>query len=72
MQVTDGDRVAITEWAKDCPEITEVWLYGSRARGTGRDDSDINLAVVTVGGTAGERLAEKAEVIPRNSPLSVS
>ena len=55
MQVTESDLVAITEWAKACPEIAEVWLYGSRAKGDNRDDSDIDLAVVTVGADADER-----------------
>ncbi len=52
MQLADSDRVEITEWAKACPEIAEVWLYGSRAKDESRDDSDIDLAVlVTVGDT---------------------
>lgn len=47
---------AISEWAARHP-ITEVWLYGSRARGTHRQDSDVDLAVVTVGRELGDRYA---------------
>lgn len=58
-QLADSDRVAIIEWAEATPEIAEVWLYGSRARGDNRDDdSDIDLAVVTVADTGSERLGE--------------
>lgn len=57
MQITNSDLTAITEWADACPEIAEVWLFGSRAKDTSRDDSDIDLAVITVGDTVGERLA---------------
>ena len=27
------------------PEISRVWLFGSRAKGEARDDSDVDLAV---------------------------
>src|SRR5690606_13670191 len=47
---------AISEWAVRHP-IKEVWLYGSRARGTHRQDSDVDLAVVTVGRELGDRYA---------------
>lgn len=47
---------AISEWAARHP-ITEVWLYGSRARGTHRPDSDVDLAVVTKGRELGDRYA---------------
>ena len=57
MQLSNNDEIAITEWAKACPLIAEVWLYGSRAKGNSRNDSDIDLAVITVGDTVGGRLA---------------
>ena len=47
---------AISEWAARHP-ITEVWLYGSRARGTHRSDSDVDLAVMTKGQGLGDRYA---------------
>ncbi len=39
----------------EIPEILEVWLFGSFARGTQGPKSDIDLAVAFAGETAGER-----------------
>jgi predicted nucleotidyltransferase len=36
---------AIVAWADAIPRIRRVWLFGSRAKGTNRPDSDINIAV---------------------------
>jgi len=36
---------AIARWAAQNPRIRRVWAYGSRAKGTHRPDSDIDLAV---------------------------
>jgi predicted nucleotidyltransferase len=47
---------AIHEWAARHP-IAEVWLYGSRARGTHRPDSDVDLAVIMIGHDVDDRLA---------------
>lgn len=44
--LSEEDQKAIVEWAYRHPEIQEVYLYGSRARGDYRPDSDIDLAVV--------------------------
>lgn len=41
----EADRVAIVEWAERHSEIKRVYLYGSRARGDHRVDSDIDLAI---------------------------
>jgi predicted nucleotidyltransferase len=46
MNISDADKVTILAWAERHTEIEEVWLYGSRARGDNRPDSDIDLAVV--------------------------
>lgn len=35
----------VQTWAATQPEITKVWLYGSRVRGTHRPDSDLDVAV---------------------------
>ncbi|MEO1307516.1 MAG: nucleotidyltransferase domain-containing protein [Pseudomonadota bacterium] len=47
----------IREWAARQPVIRRVWLYGSRARGDNRPDSDIVLAIEVNGETEGSRLA---------------
>lgn len=47
--VTEGDLATIREWAARHPEIVAVYLYGSRARGDHRPDSDIDLAIVMGG-----------------------
>ncbi len=31
-------------WARARPAIRRLWIYGSRARGTHRDDSDLDIA----------------------------
>jgi hypothetical protein len=46
MNLSDSDRLEIINWAKCHPEIKQVWLYGSRARGDNRPDSDADLAIV--------------------------
>ncbi len=48
---------AIRSWAAAIPSIDRVSLYGSRARGTPRPDSDLDLAVY-VRAPDGEHLAE--------------
>lgn len=37
---------AIVQWAKSTPEIEAVLLFGSRARGTSKPDSDADLALL--------------------------
>jgi len=46
MDITNSDVQAIRKWADKHNEIREVYLYGSRARGDNRQDSDIDLALV--------------------------
>jgi len=43
----------ILAWARSRPEVAEVWLFGSRAKGTARPDSDVDLGIVLVPGSAG-------------------
>ena len=50
MDLTDHQLWAIREWAAHTSYVEEVRLFGSRARGNARSDSDIDLAI-TVGGT---------------------
>ena len=40
----------IGAWALTRPEVAEVWLFGSRAKGTARPDSDVDLGLVLVPG----------------------
>jgi predicted nucleotidyltransferase len=40
---------AISSWASRNPEIEEIWLYGSYARGEATEASDLDLAVVPAG-----------------------
>ncbi|MCR5872286.1 MULTISPECIES: nucleotidyltransferase family protein [unclassified Sphingomonas] len=39
----------LVRWAANTPQVERMWLFGSRARGTHRIDSDIDLAVELVG-----------------------
>jgi predicted nucleotidyltransferase len=43
---------AIARWAEQTPWISEIRLFGSRAKGTAHPDSDIDLAVTV---TSNER-----------------
>ncbi|MEW5421056.1 nucleotidyltransferase domain-containing protein [Amorphus sp. 3PC139-8] len=45
MNITETDLIDIRSWAARKPEIRSVHLYGSRARGDNREDSDIDLAI---------------------------
>lgn len=45
MHISENDRQNIVDWAGSRAEIRRVWLYGSRARGDHRADSDIDLAI---------------------------
>ncbi|SEG69579.1 Nucleotidyltransferase domain-containing protein [Methylobacterium sp. 190mf] len=44
---------AIEAWAADKPEIAEVWLFGSRAKGTAHPGSDVDLGLALVPGAPG-------------------
>lgn len=45
MDLTDNQVRAITNWAAEERVIEEVRLFGSRAKGYARPDSDVDLAV---------------------------
>src|SRR5207253_8872198 len=47
--------LTLVSWASNKPQIAEVWLFGSRARGDNRDDSDLDVAVVMAGNSKGTR-----------------
>ena len=44
----------IRTWAAGNENVAEMWLFGSRAKGTARPDSDVDLALVLVPGTPGD------------------
>lgn len=52
INLTDSQVRAIQKWAAATPQVLEVRLFGSRAKGRARPDSDVDLAV-TVGGSNG-------------------
>jgi len=45
MDISSDDHERILNWAERHLEIKKVWLYGSRARGDNKLDSDIDLAI---------------------------
>jgi predicted nucleotidyltransferase len=56
-QFPDEWRQAVIQWAEQTPLITSVHLFGSRAKGTARDDSDIDLAFECSPGEGGNALS---------------
>lgn len=36
---------ALAAWAKRSPIVNRLWIFGSRARGTERPDSDLDVAI---------------------------
>lgn len=50
---TDGGlspalKDSLIAWAQKHDSIIDLWLFGSRAKGTARPDSDVDLAIVLV------------------------
>lgn len=45
MHISEDDINAIQTWAAKHAKIKKIYLYGSRARGDHRPDSDIDLAI---------------------------
>ena len=43
--LSESDRAKIVDWARRHPVIRRVHLFGSRARGDHRPDSDIDLGI---------------------------
>lgn len=35
----------VSSWARALPQVSRVWLFGSRAKNAHREDSDIDLAI---------------------------
>jgi hypothetical protein len=49
MNLSPGQIEEIRAWATANLYISEVWLFGSRAKGSAKPDSDVDLAVTIVG-----------------------
>jgi predicted nucleotidyltransferase len=46
IDLPDAWAALIREWATRTGSVREVWLFGSRAKGTARPNSDVDLAIV--------------------------
>ena len=53
MNLTEHRQWIIKEWALRTPHVQEVRLFGSRAKGTAKPDSDIDLAMTVDGDSPG-------------------
>lgn len=53
MQFPENWRAAIQQWAARTQSIREIWLIGSRAKGTAEPDSDVDIAIVLMPPTKG-------------------
>src|SRR5262245_20784147 len=53
MNLTELQQWIIKEWALRTPHVQEVGLLGSRAKGTAKPDSDIDLAMTVDGDSPG-------------------
>ncbi|MGV1913844.1 nucleotidyltransferase domain-containing protein [Agrobacterium vitis] len=45
MDISDEQIGALVAWAGDNPLIEAVYLFGSRVKGTAREDSDLDVAL---------------------------
>ena len=52
MDLTEAQQLIIRDWAARTPLIEEVRLFGSRAMGGARLDSDIDLALTVASGAS--------------------
>jgi predicted nucleotidyltransferase len=57
MHLNDEQLATIITWAKTILEVEAVFLRGSRARGTAKPDSDVDLALSIAGADALRNLA---------------
>ena len=56
MQLTQTQISTIARWAESKSWVFEIRLFGSRARGDAREDSDIDLAVTLLSAKPGSAL----------------
>jgi predicted nucleotidyltransferase len=82
LQLSESERRVIERLASRLDDelgsdLRALWLYGSRARGTGHPESDVDLLVIADGGRdrygriAGD-LSEKAAIAEGESPFTYS
>ena len=45
IDLSDEVRQSLIAWAERTNAVSELWLFGSRAKGTSRGESDVDLAV---------------------------
>ncbi len=74
-------REAVAAWGRGTPQIRRAWLYGSRARGDHRPESDVDIAVevIPTGEESSDGLATymfesnewQSQLILRLTPLTV-
>ena len=58
LQLTDEQFSIIITWTRKTPEVQAVFLYGSRAKGTAKPDSEVVLALSIKGLEATWRFAK--------------
>lgn len=63
--LTAGQLAAVNAVFRLRPNVRTVWLYGSRAKGTFRPESDIDLAVAGITDELeAEAIAEELDALP--------
>jgi len=45
VDLPDNWRDGLIGWARVTPAVSELWLFGSRAKGTARPESDVDIAI---------------------------
>jgi predicted nucleotidyltransferase len=45
IDLPDNWRDGLISWARGTNAVSELWLFGSRAKGTARPDSDVDIAI---------------------------
>lgn len=43
--LTKAQTMALAKWARDNPYLSELRVFGSRAKGCAREDSDLDIAI---------------------------
>lgn len=69
--LTERDSTTISDILRKYPEVIEVYIFGSRAKGTNKQYSDIDLAIMK--GNAGDKtiLKIKSDLDDSTLPYSV-